>query len=220
MTYDPCPPQAWLYFALAVVGGYGDAASMVLAKTFTGHITGNLVLAAIAIPAHEWNPLVARLSAALFFLVGVVSSVLIERALVARSVLKSLSAVLSIEVILTIAAYLALASRAPPRVEIFVVCLSLALGMQNGAFQRTGGINAHTTYLTGMITSLITEQATKRADDPKLKTLYGIWLAFFMGAAVGAAMACRLKETSVLGVTVLLLMILIFCIGETGSLSN
>ncbi len=52
MTADTRPPEAWLYFALAVVGGYGDAASVVLAKTFTGHVTGSLVLAAIAIAAH------------------------------------------------------------------------------------------------------------------------------------------------------------------------
>jgi hypothetical protein len=33
MTYHPRPAQAWLYFALAIVGGYGDAVSVVLAKT-------------------------------------------------------------------------------------------------------------------------------------------------------------------------------------------
>ena len=83
MTADTRPPEAWLYFALAVVGGYGDAASVVLAKTFTGHVTGSLVLAAIAIAAHKWSALVAHLSSVLFFLVGVILSVLIERALAA-----------------------------------------------------------------------------------------------------------------------------------------
>ena len=43
--------DACLSFGLAFVGGYGDAASFVLAKTFTGHVTGNLVLAAIAVAA-------------------------------------------------------------------------------------------------------------------------------------------------------------------------
>jgi uncharacterized membrane protein YoaK (UPF0700 family) len=45
----------WLSLGLAFVGGYGDAASFVLAKTFTGHVTGNLVLAAIAVAAHDWR---------------------------------------------------------------------------------------------------------------------------------------------------------------------
>ena len=158
MTADIRPPKAWLYFALAFVGGYGDAAGVVLAKTFTGHVTGSLVLAAIATAAHKWSALVARFSAVLFFLVGVILSVLIERALAARQYFNSLLPVLSIEVILTMIAYLAFASGAAARVEVFVVCMSLALGMQNGAFQRTGGISVHTTYLTGMITSLMTSE--------------------------------------------------------------
>jgi uncharacterized membrane protein YoaK (UPF0700 family) len=224
VTADIRTPEAWLYFALAFVGGYGDAASVVLAKTFTGHVTGSLVLAAIAIAAHKWSALVAHLSAVLFFLVGIISSVLIERALAAWPFFKSLPTVLSIEVILTMTAYLAFASRAAARVEVFVVCMSLALGMQNGAFQRTGGISVHTTYLTGMITSLMTAEAKKSqimsTRDPKLNLLYGIWLAFLVGGATGAAMAFKFKEIGILGATFLLLIILICRIRERGSLSS
>jgi uncharacterized membrane protein YoaK (UPF0700 family) len=224
MTADTRPPEAWLYFALAVVGGYGDAASVVLAKTFTGHVTGSLVLAAIAIAAHKWSALMAHLSAVLFFLVGIISSVLIERALAAWPFFKSLPTVLSIEVILTMTAYLAFVSRAAARVEVFVVCMSLALGMQNGAFQRTGGISVHTTYLTGMITSLMTAEAKQpqimSTRDPKLNLLYGIWLAFFVGGAIGAAMAFKFKEIGILGATFLLLIILICRIRKRGSFSN
>jgi uncharacterized membrane protein YoaK (UPF0700 family) len=224
ITSDTRRPEEWLSFALAFVGGYGDAVSVVLAKTFTGHVTGSLVLAAIAIAAHGWHALVVHLSAVLFFLVGVISSVLMERILVAWPFLKHLPAILSIEVVLTVTGYLALASRVGPRIEIFVVCLSLALGMQNGAFQRTGGISVHTTYLTGMITSLMTAEAKQSqimsTRDPKLNLLYGIWLAFFVGAAVGAAMAFRVKETAILGATFLLLIILLYRIRERGSLST
>jgi uncharacterized membrane protein YoaK (UPF0700 family) len=224
MTADTHPPEAWLYFALAFVGGYGDAAGVVLAKTFTGHVTGSLVLAAIATAAHKWSALVAHFSAVLFFLVGVILSVLIERALAARQYFNSLLTVLSIEVILTMIAYLAFASRAAARVEVFVVCMSLALGMQNGAFQRTGGISVHTTYLTGMITSLMTSEAVKPqlmgARDPKRTLLYGIWLAFFAGGAIGAAMAFRFKGIGILGITFLLLIILISRIRERGLLTN
>jgi len=53
----------WLSLGLAFVGGYGDAASFVLAKTFTGHVTGNLVLAAIAVAAHDWRATLGPLSA-------------------------------------------------------------------------------------------------------------------------------------------------------------
>jgi uncharacterized membrane protein YoaK (UPF0700 family) len=45
--------DTWLSLGLAFVGGYGDAAGFVIAKTFTGHVTGNLVLGAIAVAAHD-----------------------------------------------------------------------------------------------------------------------------------------------------------------------
>jgi uncharacterized membrane protein YoaK (UPF0700 family) len=67
---------------LAFVGGYGDAAGFVLAKTFTGHVTGNLVLEAIAATAHDWRAMVGHLSAIVTFLIGVVLSVLILRPLI------------------------------------------------------------------------------------------------------------------------------------------
>ena len=224
MTYATQPPESWLYFALALVGGYGDAASVILAKTFTGHVTGSLVLAAIAIAAREWRAFAEHLSAVLFFLVGVISSVVIERILIVRPFLKTLSAVLSIEVILTTGAYLALATPHAPRVEIFIVCVSLALGMQNGAFQRTGGISVHTTYLTGMITSLMTAEANEsqiiRTRDPKQKLRYGIWLVFFLGGALGAGMTFRFKEASILGASFLLLMILICHIRQRVTVSG
>ena len=40
--------DSWLYLALSFVGGYGDAGGFALAKAFTGHATGNLVLGATA----------------------------------------------------------------------------------------------------------------------------------------------------------------------------
>ena len=69
--------DAWLSYGLAFVGGYGDAASFVLAKTFTGHVTGNLVLAAIAIAAHEWRAALGHISAIVTFLIGIFVSALI-----------------------------------------------------------------------------------------------------------------------------------------------
>jgi len=77
--------DAWLSYGLAFVGGYGDAASFVLAKTFTGHVTGNLVLAAIAGAAHEWRAALGHLSAIFIFLTGIFVSVLIVRPLKAWS---------------------------------------------------------------------------------------------------------------------------------------
>src|SRR6266853_2003907 len=47
--------ESWLSFGLALVGGYCDAAGYVLAKTFTGHVTGAMVLAAISAAGRDWR---------------------------------------------------------------------------------------------------------------------------------------------------------------------
>ena len=63
-------PDKWLSFGLAFVGGYGDAAGFVLARTFTGHFTGNLVLGAVSIAAGDWRATLARVGAIVCFLGG------------------------------------------------------------------------------------------------------------------------------------------------------
>jgi uncharacterized membrane protein YoaK (UPF0700 family) len=207
--------DAWLSSGLAFVGGYGDAASFVLAKTFTGHVTGNLVLAAIAIAAHGWRAALGHISAIVTFLIGIFVSALIVRPLKAWSSWPLLPTIIGMEVILIVLASLALASGMVHGIEIFVIFVSLALGLQNGAFRRAGGISVHTTYLTGMITSLISAEGEKyasgvfpvssRAPDPKIELLCGIWIAFVLGVGTGAAMVLHFGAVGMLGAAVLLI---------------
>jgi uncharacterized membrane protein YoaK (UPF0700 family) len=207
--------DTWLSFGLAFVGGYGDAASFVLAKTFTGHVTGNLVLAAIAVAALDWRAALEHLSAIVTFLIGISLSVLIMRPLKAWPSWPLLPTIMGIEVILIVAASLVLASDMAHGVEIFVISVCLALGLQNGAFRRVGGISVHTTYLTGMITGLISAETEKfasevvppaaRAPDPKMGLLCGIWIAFVLGAGTGAAMVLHFKALGMLGAALILI---------------
>jgi uncharacterized membrane protein YoaK (UPF0700 family) len=207
--------DAWLSLGLAFVGGYGDAASFVLAKTFTGHVTGNLVLAAIAVAAHEWRAALGHLSAIFTFLIGLFASVLIVRPLKAWPSWPLLPTIMGIEVILIAAASFALASGMAHGLEIFVLFVSLALGLQNGAFRRAGGISVHTTYLTGMITSLISAEAEQyaaevmppvvRTHDQRIGLLCGIWIAFVFGAGTGAAMVLHFRALGMLGAALLLI---------------
>ena len=209
----------WLSLGLAFVGGYGDAAGFVLAKTFTGHVTGNLVLAAIAVAAHDWRAMLGPLSAVVTFLLAIFVSVLIVRLLKAWSSWPLLPAIMGIEIILILAASLALASGVAHGVEIFVIFVSLALGLQNGAFRRAGGISVHTTYLTGMITSLISTEAEQYASrvvpppvsahDPKISLLCGIWIAFVLGAGTGAAMVLHFGAVGMLGAAVPLILLVL-----------
>jgi uncharacterized membrane protein YoaK (UPF0700 family) len=221
MSSDTRAPERWLSFGLSFIGGYGDAAGFVLAKTFTGHITGSLVLAAIALASHDWRGTLTRLAAVLCFLAGILSSVLIARTLRARPSWLVLPTAMGVEVILIVAAYWVLASHWSEGIEIFVACFSVALGLQNGAFRRAGGVSVHTTYLTGLITGLLTTEAEKfaleaapratmAATDPKFSLLCGIWFTFVLGAAAGAGMVLRFKELGILAAAMILLAIVAF----------
>src|SRR5712664_949711 len=210
--------DSWLSFGLAFVGGYCDAAGYVLAKTFTGHITGALVLAAVSVAGHDWRAFLRHLVAIALFLTGVVSILISERFIARTPSRFALPVVMAVEILLISTAYFALTSDLA-RFGLFVGCMSLALGLQNGAFSQAGGVSVHTTYLTGMITSLLktaaqrhSSEKTSRSEstsDRKAKLLDGIWLAFVLGATVGAAMVFWLGAPGVFGAALLLFAMLI-----------
>jgi uncharacterized membrane protein YoaK (UPF0700 family) len=211
--------DAWLSFGLAFVGGYGDAASFVLAKTFTGGMTGNLVLGAIAVAAHDWRAILGPFSAIVTFFIGVLLSTLIARPLKAWPSWPLLPTVMGIEVILIVAASLALEADKPHGVAVFVIFVSLALGLQNGAFRRAGGISVHTTFVTGMITRLISREVEEhtseampppvRAPDTEMGLLSGTWIAFVLGAGTGAAMVLHFKALGMLGAALVLVCLIL-----------
>jgi porin len=207
--------SSWLSFGLAVVGGYCDAAGYVLAKTFTGHITGTLVLAAISVAGHDWRTVLRHLLAIALFLSGVVLILIWSRFIARPPYRFLLPIVMGVEMVLISTAYFALTSHLTAKFGLCVACLSLALGLQNGAFSQAGGISVHTTYLTGMITSLLkteserySSQGTasdKSVSDRRVKLLGGIWSAFVLGATVGATAVFWFGAPGLLGAALLLL---------------
>jgi uncharacterized membrane protein YoaK (UPF0700 family) len=210
-------PGAALTCSLAFIGGFGDAAGFVLARTFTGHITGNLVLAAVSIASLDWPTTLLRLSAVLAFLAGIFLSVLSAR-LAAATQRPPLAAAFAGEIVVIGAGALLLISHTATATEIFVLCMSLALGLQNGAFRRTGGVSVHTTYLTGMLTGLLITQTERLFPRPPgaspvdaggIRLVQGIWLSFFAGAAIGAALVLRCGEAGMLAIVLLLGVLLV-----------
>src|SRR6266404_6285182 len=217
--------DSWLSLGLAFVGGYCDAAGYVLAKTFTAHVTGALVLAAISVASHDWRTLLRHLLAIALFLTGLILILISERFITRMPSRFLLPVVMIAEIILISTACLALVSNLTAKSGLFVGCMSLALGLQNGAFSQAGGISVHTTYLTGMITSLLkteaqrhrseTTERDKLASDQKISLLGGIWLAFIFGAIVGAAMVFWLGVPGVSGAVLsLLAMVIGMCVSR------
>ena len=208
------PSVSWLYLALGFVGGYGDAAGFVLAGSFTGHATGNIVLGAIAVATGNFSNALSHFSAVVAFLIGVFLGAWSMRPLIPSR----LSTVMTVNLFLILVSPLLLSAHFLGA-QIFVLCVSLALGLQNGAFRRAGGISVHTTYLTGMITSLVSSEAEKysshllgptvSAYNPKIALIVQIWIAFSLGAASGAAATFHFKQWGMFGIAVILLALIL-----------
>ena len=206
----------WLSFGLAFVGGYADAASFILAKTFTGHVTGNFVLTAISIAGHDWPTFYRRFLAIAIFLIGIILSVILERLVAKKPTWSLLPVVMGLEIVLIALAYVAMISHLGARLELFVTCMALSLGLQNGALRQAEGITVHTTYVTGMLTNLLTagakryiSPATRGANDPTVGLLCKIWLAFVLGALLGATMVFHFQALGILGAALVLVVFLI-----------
>ena len=203
-----------LYLALSFVGGYGDAAGFVLARAFTGHATGNLVLGAVATAVGDFPNAVSHFSAVAVFLIGIFLGAWVMQ----LRKPSRLSLVLAPELILIVSSPLILSARLGGA-QAFVMCVSLALGLQNGAFRRVGGMGIHTTYLTCMITSLVSSEAEKysshlvpptaSAYNPKNALIAQIWIAFILGAISGALAIVHFKEWGMFGIGLILLMVIL-----------
>src|ERR1700756_1177372 len=184
---------------LAFVGGYADASSYLLARTFTGHLTGNSVLAAVSAASKEWYLTLDRLLAVNVFLAGILVSLMLNRFVPVRLRQYSLAIAMFTELLLIGGASLFLINRA--NTELFIVCMCLALGIQNGALNKTNGISVHSTYMTGTVTTLIhrsfdylsskgspNEDPSKQSARLAIQVLASMWISFTFGAFTGAVM--------------------------------
>jgi len=204
---------------LAFVGGYADASSYLLARTFTGHLTGNCVLAAVSAASTDWYLTLDRLLAVIVFLAGILVSLILNRFVAVRLRQYSLAIAMFIEVLLIVSASLFLINRA--NAELFIVCMCLALGIQNGALDKTNGISVHSTYMTGMVTTLMQKSfrhlSSKRSpkedssrDSVRLtiQVLAPMWISFIFGALAGAVIVSSFHSVGLLGIVLSLVLLI------------
>ena len=212
---------------LAFIGGYADASSYLLARIFTGHITGNCVLAAVSAAGKDWFLTLDRLLGVIVFLAGVLVSLMLNRFVPVRLRRYSLAIAMFIEVLLIVSASLLVINRAND--ELFIVCMCLALGIQNGALDKTNGINVHSTFMTGMVTKLMqkgfdrySSKRSRREDSSKdparlsIQVLAPMWTSFMFGALTGAVIVSSFHGVGLSGIA-LLLIVLIFAEMKTKS---
>jgi uncharacterized membrane protein YoaK (UPF0700 family) len=203
---------------LAFVGGYADASSYLLARTFTGHLTGNCVLAAVSAASKDWYLMLDRLLAVIVFLAGILISLILNFVPV-RLRQYSLAIAMFIEVLLVVSASFFLVNRANG--ELFIGCMCLALGIQNGALNKTNGIGVHSTYMTGMVTTLLQKSfgrlslnRSSKGDPPSdsarltIQVLAPMWISFILGAFAGAVIVSSFNSIGLLGIALVLILLI------------
>ncbi len=177
---------------LSGAGGFADAGSYVRIHSFTGHITGNAILAAVYLVDANWRGMVACLVATAAFLAGTAWGTR-WRHVPDRSACGRLVGPVAVEIALVVTgvayAMLALPGGRTP----FLACLCLALGLQNGVLGKVESVPSHTTFITGLSTTLIGALVSGK-HDPKRQVLPQILGCFLAGAMAGALLVSEFGD--------------------------
>ncbi len=185
--------------ALAFAGGYADAGSFITTGAFTGHVTGNLVLAAVALARRDWHGALLKAIAVGLFLAATYAGFRLSSAV--KRTAHALVIALLFEILLVALAPALLLTHRPHGTELIVICLCSALGLQNGTFSKADGVSVHTTYLTGDLTKLMEALANRSktldadqtaANRRTIGVIALIWTVFIAGAVLGALGAIRI----------------------------
>jgi uncharacterized membrane protein YoaK (UPF0700 family) len=188
-----------LLLILAFAGGLADAGSFVLVSSFTGHLTGNTVLAMVNLAAGVWARAGSCALAGAAFLAGTGIGSRWWPHEPHRTDVRRLVVPLAVETLLIATGVLGKASLGDLGTGAFVTCLCFALGLQNGTIQHFGTVGIHTTYVTGMTTTLVNflfRPASPTTPDnegvlsPK-RVLAQIVGGFIAGAFVGGLLCSR-----------------------------
>ncbi len=160
---------------LCLVGGSADAIAYLRFDTFVGAMTGNTILLGIDIVEGRAGRAIYHVCIVAAFLAAVI---------VARTLLSRLPVIVPLTVTAVMLGASQLISSA------WGAALSAAaLGLQNAAVRKIGGVPLNTVFVTGDLVSL--GSAVSRASAPKRNRrvilLSATWIAYTCGAVLGAA---------------------------------
>lgn len=183
--------------ALTFAAGAVDATSYLgLGRVFTANMTGNLVLFGLSVAQVQGLEVLRSGMAFVGYVLGVALGARVLGRGGARGVWAArLTAVMVLETV-----FLALlwggwlgsaAQPQPPWAEVMIVCSGAAMGLQSSAAQRLAVPSVSTTYVTGTLTSVITELALFGHPTTGWPLRAGVVLALAVGAGVDALMLLR-----------------------------
>jgi uncharacterized membrane protein YoaK (UPF0700 family) len=214
------PPAAYgVAFPLAWVGGFVDAVGfLTLAGLFVAHMSGNTVRLGVFLGDGDWSLAAQRLVPIIFFTLGVVVGIAVSEALRRRSAPAPAARVLGIEAVLLLAfmlvgqAVLDGRGAAAGSLDYYLLAIVavLTMGLQNAALRRVAGVPIHTTFVTGILTSVAEETVNgwyawrdarrsaatdhrdrARASFQRARLHGGVWLSYLVGGVLGALLVLR-----------------------------
>lgn len=206
-----------LFLLLSFIGGFTDASSMINFEVFTGHLTGNSIFSAIYLV--QWNMpafAIAICSLISFFMGSILGSLL---------KIKCLSSYINSYMVLLIS-LLFLATviindyEVPYYKFIAISLVSIGMGIQNGFFNKSNGVSAHSTYVTGMTTSCINAFIKNAKNDPSKKILSMTIFAFILGAGAGAFISTHYHLMSYAAILALLILALFISLYQRRKLTH
>jgi uncharacterized membrane protein YoaK (UPF0700 family) len=184
------PVRDALLLTLTAAAGSADAVSYLgLGRVFTANMTGNLVLLGIAIGQSELAGSIRSVIAFAVFGVGVLVGIRLTGRPEPTAVWPRSATLVVVGELCLLGAFLAsweIAGNRPTALglDILVALSAGAMGMQTAAARRLGVVGVTTTFVTGMLTSLIAELA---AVGPS-RTHRAIWAATLASMVIGAAL--------------------------------
>ena len=181
-----------------------------LADSFTGHTTGNAILACIGIARGQWSTVRACLLAVGAFLCGTALGSVWPGA-DGHGPCRRLAQPLAAEIVLIVLGTFVATPDTDAGRQIFVVCLCVSLGVQNGILSKIGSLSVHSTFITGMSSTVVTTLAHGKAD-PKLWLLLAVIGCFVTGAFGGGWMVDHMRRDGFVGLLILLAVSLVLAL--------
>ncbi len=192
----------FLSTALAFVGGYTDAATYVTSQVFAGHLSGNLVLAAVSLLSRDWRSSTIRCAALLSMLLAIAASTLLDAESVRNARISPLCIALLLETVLFLVPGALAFERHPLPTTGATMMLCVAMGLQTGVLRRSNGVSIYTAFIAGIMTRVVETETEKLEGRPSASpaqrtTLVSLLVAFIAGAATGAAMSLYARRLSI-----------------------
>ncbi len=182
----------------AAAGAVDVIAYLRLGNVFVGNMTGNTVLFAASILMRNWKEAGLRIGVVIAFMAGILLAHTALHKWMSRRQRRTRLLALAIEFVLLCA--LACVSHPDELRVLLLVFLALGLGVQNDAFHSIDGINVNTSFITGDLENLGSALASsetpgeRKQARQRVAVFFTTWMAYAIGALVGAAGALHFAE--------------------------